>query len=92
VFDFCYHVANVEEAAEAPTPNDGKVNMPQFFAKVQTARELNNYIFSCLAAYYDVPVTSIMLFQPPSQDPPSEFAGTAVRFPRSGSRAVDPRL
>lgn len=65
VFDFCYHILNVEESAPAQCSNPSIHN---FFEKVRLIRDLNQTIFNSLASYVAPPKEDLVLFHPPKID------------------------
>jgi len=65
VFDFSYHILNVEESAPAPCNNP---SIHQFFKRVAQVRDLNQSIFNTLRAFYALPREDVLLFHPPKTD------------------------
>jgi len=65
VFDFSYHILNVEESALVQCTNP---NIHQFFKKVAAIRDTNQSIFNTLKAFSSAPPEELVLFHPPKTD------------------------
>jgi len=65
VFDFCYHILNVEEAAPVPCQ---KPNVRQFFKTVMLMKDINQSIFATLETYAPIPQQPVSLLHPPATD------------------------
>lgn len=83
VFDFSYHILNVEESSVTPCTNP---SMQQFFKKVRLWRDINSSIFSTLQAFCNPPTENPLQLHPPSSDDTDQFIDAskktgAVRTP-----------
>lgn len=65
VFDFSYHILNVEESAPAPC---NRPNIHQFFKKVALVRDLNQTVFNTLKAHIPIVMDDNLLLHPPKVD------------------------
>jgi len=65
VFDFSYHILNVEEAAPAPSQ---KPNIRQFFKSVMAMRDLNQSIFATLNTYAPLGPSPVVHISPPATE------------------------
>jgi len=65
VFDFSYHILNVEEAAPVACQ---KPNVRQFFKTAMLMKDINQSIFSLLETYAPTPQSPITTLRPPSTD------------------------
>eukprot|EP01114_Cavostelium_apophysatum_P018213 TRINITY_DN5592_c0_g1_i1.p1 TRINITY_DN5592_c0_g1~~TRINITY_DN5592_c0_g1_i1.p1 ORF type:complete len:1338 (-),score=458.14 TRINITY_DN5592_c0_g1_i1:118-4131(-) len=65
VFDFSYHILNVEEGSSVPCNSP---MMLQFFKKVAQTRDLNQTIFNTLRAYCSPPPDQTLILHPPETD------------------------
>jgi len=65
VFDFSYHILNVEESAPAPCSTPA---IHQFFKRVAQVRDLNQSVFNLLRSYFTLPNEEILIFHPPKTD------------------------
>eukprot|EP01119_Soliformovum_irregulare_P019520 TRINITY_DN6199_c0_g1_i4.p1 TRINITY_DN6199_c0_g1~~TRINITY_DN6199_c0_g1_i4.p1 ORF type:complete len:1378 (-),score=485.69 TRINITY_DN6199_c0_g1_i4:58-4191(-) len=70
VFDFSYHIINVEESTEVPCTNAG---IQQFFRKVSQLKDYNNLIFDMLDAFAPSQVSPLNYIAPPEDDASSTF-------------------
>jgi len=73
VFDFAYHILNVEEGSSVPCTNP---SIHQFFKKVAQVRDLNQSIFNTLRAYH-CPEEPIQILHPPHDDHSDQFLSGA---------------
>jgi len=75
VFDFSYHILNVEESASVPCTN---ASIHQFFKKVTLIRDLNQTIFNTLRAYCLPPQEEPLVLHPPRDDRSDQFISSAA--------------
>jgi len=92
VFDFSYHILNVEEGSSNPCANP---LIHQFFKKVASTRDINQSIFNTLRAYCAPPVEDQLILHPPESDvSESQFisvasdGSTSLRQPSSANLPV----
>jgi len=69
VFDFSYHILNVEESASVACTNP---SIHQFFDKVRQIRDFNQTIFNTLNAFSSAPKQQCVL-HPPKDDRSEQF-------------------
>jgi len=70
VFDFAYHILNVEESAAVPCTQPA---IQQFFKKVGQIRDINQSVFNTLRAYSSPPSSDIVSLHPPTTDTSDQF-------------------
>jgi len=72
VFDFAYHILNVEESAAVPCTNTA---IHQFFKKVAQIRDLNQSVFNTLKAFCGdwSSGEEQIIFHPPENDHAEQF-------------------
>jgi len=75
VFDFSYHILNVEESAPAPCNN---INIQNFFKKASEVRDLNQSIFNTLKSYCPLSNENILIITRRRRG--SEFITKIIRF------------
>ncbi|KYQ91088.1 component of SCAR regulatory complex [Tieghemostelium lacteum] len=75
VFDFCYHILNVEEAA---TIRSDKPQLKSFFRSAQLIKDINQQIFSILNTYCPPPPCSNIILSPPTTEQAEQFIVTTT--------------
>eukprot|EP01090_Pellita_catalonica_P002598 TRINITY_DN12174_c0_g1_i2.p1 TRINITY_DN12174_c0_g1~~TRINITY_DN12174_c0_g1_i2.p1 ORF type:complete len:407 (+),score=69.07 TRINITY_DN12174_c0_g1_i2:276-1496(+) len=76
VFDFSYHIINVEEAI--PTKQDPSMtSLFAFLPMASKVRELNDDIFNVLSVSYPIEKTQILILHPPAEEHGTEFITSA---------------
>ncbi|KAN0039438.1 hypothetical protein ACTA71_001632 [Dictyostelium dimigraforme] len=75
LFDFCYHILNVEEAAAV---RSDKPALKNFFKNAQIIKDINNQIFSILNTYCPPPPPSNMTLSPPATEQAEQFIVTTT--------------
>ncbi|EGC37325.1 Rac-binding component of scar regulatory complex [Dictyostelium purpureum] len=75
LFDFCYHILNVEEAAAV---RSDKPALKNFFKNAQLIKDINNQIFSVLNTYCPPPPPSNMILSPPATEQAEQFIVTTT--------------
>jgi len=84
LFDFCYHILNVEEAAAV---RSDKPALKNFFKSAQIIKDLNQQIFAILNTYSPPPSTSNMLLSPPATEQAEQFIVTTTVEESSNSNS-----
>eukprot|EP01132_Coremiostelium_polycephalum_P008287 gene8287-10183_t len=75
LFDFCYHILNVEEAAAV---RSDKPQLKNFFKNAQLIKDINNQVFSVLNTYSPPPPCSNMMLSPPATEQAEQFIVTTT--------------
>eukprot|EP01133_Synstelium_polycarpum_P001207 gene1207-1395_t len=75
LFDFCYHILNVEEAAAV---RSDKPALKNFFKNAMFMRDMNQQIFSILSTYCPPPPPSNMVLSPPATEQAEQFIITTT--------------
>ncbi|GAM27817.1 hypothetical protein SAMD00019534_109930 [Acytostelium subglobosum LB1] len=75
LFDFCYHILNVEEAAAV---RSDKPALKNFFKTAQFVKDMNQQIFSILNTYCPPPAPSNMVLSPPATEQAEQFIITTT--------------
>ncbi|EGG14585.1 component of SCAR regulatory complex [Cavenderia fasciculata] len=75
LFDFCYHILNVEDAAAV---RSDKPALKNFFKTASFMKDMNSQIFSILNAYCPPPSPSNMILSPPATEQAEQFIITTT--------------
>eukprot|EP01111_Echinosteliopsis_oligospora_P015952 TRINITY_DN6483_c0_g1_i1.p1 TRINITY_DN6483_c0_g1~~TRINITY_DN6483_c0_g1_i1.p1 ORF type:complete len:1368 (+),score=367.50 TRINITY_DN6483_c0_g1_i1:181-4284(+) len=82
LFDFCYHILNVEEAAAVPCQ---KPNVKQFFKTVSLMKDINQSVFAILNTYSKSAQQPIVLLHPPTEEQSDQMFLNVPEDPRENS-------
>jgi cytoplasmic FMR1 interacting protein len=98
VFDFCYHILNVEEAM--PVGQSAKdLSIYGFLPNAGQVRDLNQTIFHTLGVFLPLTNTNILILHPPTEERGTEFITHVSDFtadsligPSSSATAAPPTI